>query len=63
MDKVFVAVNEYSFSSRDMYDVNDFLEKNPNYTITSIVPISQYMGGETIHREYYGVVIVVSDKK
>ena len=27
MDKVFVKVNEFSFSSRDMYDVNDFLEK------------------------------------
>lgn len=27
MDKIFVKVNEFSFSSRDMDNVNDFLEK------------------------------------
>lgn len=63
MDKVFVAVNEFSFSSKDMDDVNNFLKENPDYTVTSVTPISQRMGGETHSRGYYGAVIVVSDKK
>ena len=63
MDKIFVKVNEFSFPSGEMNDINDFLEKNPNYTVTSVTPISQHMGGETHSRGYYGAVIVVSDKK
>lgn len=63
MDKIFVKVNEFSFSSSDMDDINDFLEKNPDYTVTSVTPISQHMGGETNSRGYYGAVIVVSNKK
>lgn len=63
MDKIFVKVNEFSFFSRDMDDINDFLEKNPDYTVTSVTPISQRMGGETNSRGYYGAVIVVSNKK
>ena len=63
MDKIFIKVNEFSFSSRDMDNVNDFLEKNPDYAVTSVTPISQHMGGETHSRGYYGAVIVVSNKK
>lgn len=63
MDKIFVKVNEFSFPSGEMNDINDFLEKNPNYTVTSVTPISQHMGGETHSRGYYGAIIVVSDKK
>ena len=63
MDKIFVKVNEFSFSARDMDEVNEFLKNNPDYMITSVTPISQYMGGETHSRGYYGVVITVSNKK
>ena len=63
MDKIFVKVNEFSFSARDMDEVNEFLKKNPDYMITSVTPISQHMGGETHGRGYYGVVITVSNRK
>ena len=63
MDKIFVKVNEFTFSTRDMNEVNEFLKNNPSYMVTSVTPISQHMGGGTHSRGYYGVVIVVSDKK
>lgn len=63
MDKIFVKVNEFSFSARDMDDVNEFLKNNPDYIITSVVPISQYMGGQAHGRGHYGVIITVSNKK
>ena len=63
MDKIFVKVNEFAFSTRDMNEINEFLKNNPSYMVTSVTPISQYIGGETHGRGHYGVVIVVSNKK
>lgn len=63
MDRIFVKVNEFSFSARDMDEINEFLKDNPDYMITSVTPIFQHMGGQTHSRGYYGVIVTVSNKK
>lgn len=63
MDKVFnVQAKEREL---DLYDVNNFLSRNPNYKVTQIVPLIQNvaMTGSSWNERYsnYGVIIVVSD--
>ena len=64
MDRVFnVQAKERKL---DLYDVNDFLNRNPNYKVTQIVPLIQNvaMTGSQWSEKYsnYGVIIVVSNR-
>lgn len=64
MDKVFnVQAKERKL---DLYDVNDFLSRNPDYKVTQIVPLIQNvtMTGSQWNEKYsnYGVIIVVSNR-
>ncbi len=63
MDKVFnIQAKEREL---DLYDVNNFLIKNPDYKVTQIVPLIQNvaMTGSQWNEKYsnYGVIIVVSN--
>ena len=64
MDKIFnVQAKEREL---DLYNVNNFLSKNPDYKVTQIVPLIQNvaMTGSSWNERYsnYGVIIVVSDR-
>ena len=64
MDRVFnVQAKERKL---DLYDVNDFLNRNPNYRVTQIVPLIQSVAitGSQWSDKYsnYGVIIVVSNR-
>ena len=64
MDKVFnIQAKERKL---DLYDVNDFLSRNPDYKVTQIVPLIQNvaMTGSQWNEKYsnYGVIVVVSNR-
>lgn len=64
MDKVFnVQAKERELN---LYDVNDFLSRNPDYKVTQIVPLIQNvaMTGSQWNEKYsnYGVIVVVSNR-
>ena len=57
MQKIFSVITDTFLGKSDFYDVNEFLEDNPEAEVISITPLAQY--GEGTYRRY-GVVIVVS---
>ena len=59
MDKVFSVVTDTLLSSYDFNNINNFLEKNPDYYVKSVTPVRQSSPNS---RGCYGVVIVLSNK-
>ena len=65
MDKVFnVQAKEREL---DLYDVNNFLSRNPDYKVTQIVPLIQNVAMTTESQwtekySNYGVIVVVSNR-
>ena len=60
MEKVFIITDRYRLDSNYASELNQFLEKNFDYEVKSVTPISQHR--EDNQPGYYGVVIVVSKK-
>ena len=60
MDKIFSVVTDTLLSSYDFNNVNNFLEKNPDYYVKSITPVRQ--PSQNL-RGCYGVVIVLSNQE
>lgn len=64
MDKIFnVQAKERELN---LYDVNDFLSRNPDYKVTQIVPLIQNVAmiGSSWSETYsnYGALVVVSNR-
>lgn len=57
MQKIFSVITDTTLGKADLFEVNGFLEDNPEAKVISITPITQY--GEGTYRRY-GVVIVIS---
>ena len=60
MDKVFIITDRYRLEDGHAHELNKFLEKNFDYEVKSVTPISQ--NRKDNQPGYYGVVIVVSKK-
>jgi hypothetical protein len=60
MEKVFIITDRYRLENGHASELNQFLEKNFDYEIKSVTPISQ--NRKDSQPGYYGVVIVVGKK-
>ena len=60
MEKVFIITDRYRLEDGHASELNRFLEKNFNYEVKSVTPISQ--NRKDTQPGYYGVVIVVGKK-
>ena len=60
MDKIFIITDRYyRLENYHASEVNQFLEKNFDYEVKSVTPLSQYREDQP---GYYGMVIVVGKK-
>ena len=57
MDKVFIITDRYRLENGHASEVNQFLEKNFDYEVKSITPITQHRNDS--QPGYYGVMVVV----
>jgi hypothetical protein len=60
MEKVFIITDRYRLESGHASELNQFLEKNFDYEVKSVTPISQHR--KDSQPGYYGVVVVVGKK-
>ena len=60
MEKVFIITDRYRLENGHASELNHFLEKNFDYEVKSVTPISQRR--KDTQPGYYGVVIVVGKK-
>lgn len=60
MEKVFIITDRYRLENGHASELNQFLEKNFDYEVKSVTPISQHRNDS--QPGYYGVVIVVGKK-